>query len=304
MARDVAISAYNLSKRYPGAKKYALRGLDFDIKTGEVYGFLGPNGAGKSTTIRLLMNFILPTTGEAKILDLDSVADSVEVKSIVGYLSGEIALYPKMTGRQFLSYMQQLQPPKRTSYVRELIRQFNFDSREKIGNLSKGNRQKLGIIQAFMHEPAVLILDEPTSGLDPLMQEAFFELVRRHKQQGTTLFISSHNLSEVQKMCDRVGFIRDGQLIAEQNIGDFAKETTQTYDISFAKNAPLVELKRLPKAKVLVHTQRYVTVKMKGDLTALFAVLARHKVNSLDRRESVLEEEFLSFYKPRGGKSK
>src|SRR5436190_13739702 len=173
------------------------------------------------------MNFIIPTTGEAKILDLDSVADSVEVKSIVGYLSSEIALYPKMTGRQFLNYMQQLQPPKRMSYVRELIRQFNFDSREKIGNLSKGNRQKLGIIQAFMHEPEVMILDEPTSGLDPLMQEAFFELIRRHKQNGATFFISSHNLTEVQKMCDRVGFIRDGRLIAEQAMGDFAKETTQ-----------------------------------------------------------------------------
>src|SRR3989344_3989817 len=122
MARDVAIAAYNLSKQYAGAKKYAVRGLDFDIKSGEVYGFLGPNGAGKTTTIRLLMNFIQPTLGEAKILDLDTVNDSVEIKSKVGYLSGEIAFYPKMKGRQFLQYMDELQPPRRQSYLRELIR--------------------------------------------------------------------------------------------------------------------------------------------------------------------------------------
>lgn len=302
MARDVAISAYNLSKKYPGTKKFALRGLDFDITRGEVYGFLGPNGAGKSTTIRLLMNFILPTRGEAKIFDLDTVADSVEIKSKVGYLSGEIALYPKMNGRQFLEYMSSLQPPKKANYARELVRIFNFESGKKISDLSKGNRQKLGIIQAFMHQPEVLILDEPTSGLDPLMQEAFFELIRKHKSLGATVFISSHNLSEVQKMCDRVGFIRDGQLIAEQAIGEFAKQATQVYDISFAKDAPLRDLHHIPKIKINVHTPRYVTVKMKGELSTLFAILAKHKVNSLDRRESSLEEEFLSFYKGQGGK--
>ncbi|HEY5549833.1 MAG TPA: ABC transporter ATP-binding protein [Candidatus Saccharimonadales bacterium] len=302
MARDVAIAAYNLSKQYSGTKNYAVRGLDFDIKNGEVYGFLGPNGAGKTTTIRLLMNFIQPTLGETKILDLDSVNDSVEIKSRVGYLSGEIAFYNKMTGYQFLEYMSQLQPPKRPGYQRQLIRLFEFSARGKIGALSKGNRQKLGIIQAFMHEPQVLILDEPTGGLDPLMQEAFYELVRQTKARGATFFISSHNLSEVQKMCDRIGFIREGKLIAEQTIGDFSKESTQAYDISFAKDAPLTELKRIRGAKVFTHTSRYVTVRIRGDLTPLFAILTGHKVNSLDRRESALEEEFLSFYRGRGGK--
>ncbi|HEX5395208.1 MAG TPA: ABC transporter ATP-binding protein [Candidatus Saccharimonadales bacterium] len=297
MARDVAVAAYNLSKKYAGTSTFAVRGLDFDIKRGEVYGFLGPNGAGKTTTIRMLMNFIQPTRGEAKILDLDSVNDSVEIKSKVGYLSGEIALYPKMTGRQFLEYMSDLQPPRRKDYQRQLIRLFEFTSGQKIGNLSKGNRQKLGLIQAFMHEPDILILDEPTSGLDPLMQEAFYNLVRQTKERGATLFVSSHNLTEVQKMCDRIGFIRDGKLIAEQTIGDFAKQSTQIYDISFANDAPLTELRRLSKAKVNVHTPRYISIKMQGDLTPLFAILAKHKVNSLDRQESSLEEEFLNFYK-------
>ncbi len=297
MARDVAVAAYNLGKRYSGAKKYAVRGLDFDIKRSEVYGFLGPNGAGKTTTIRLLMNFIIPTAGEAKVHDLDTVNDSVEVKAMVGYLPGELALYPKMTGRQFLDYMSQLQTPKRVSYQRELIRLFEFSSGQKIGELSKGNRQKLGIIQAFMHEPEVLILDEPTSGLDPLMQEAFFELVRQTKARGATFFISSHNLSEVQKMCDRVGFIRSGKLIAEQKIGDFNRVSSQSYDISFANDAPLAQLRRIPGVKVNVITPRFVTVKIRGDLTPLFRLLASYKVHSLDRRESSLEEEFLSFYR-------
>lgn len=299
MARNLAIAAYNLSKRYAGTKKYAVRGLDFDIQTSEIYGFLGPNGAGKTTTIRMLMNFIQPTLGEAKILDLDSVNNSVEIKYKVGYLSGEITFYPKMTGRQFLQYMSELQPPKNANYLRQLIRLFEFNSSQKIGELSKGNRQKLGIIQAFMHQPEILILDEPTGGLDPLMQEAFFELVRQTKSRGATLFISSHNLGEVQKICDRVGFIRQGRLIAEQAIGDFAKQSTQIYDISFAIEAPVAQLKRIPKIHIIVHTPRYVTVKIKGDLTPLFNVLATYKVNSLDRRESNLEEEFLSFYKGR-----
>jgi ABC-2 type transport system ATP-binding protein len=297
----VAIAAYNLGKRYQGAKKYAVRGLDFDIKSGEVYGFLGPNGAGKTTTIRMLMNFLLPTQGEAKILDLDSVNESVEIKSKVGYLSGEIAFYNKMNGYQFLEYMSALQPPKNPGHQRQLIRLFEFNGREKIGNLSKGNRQKLGIIQAFMHEPEVLVLDEPTSGLDPLMQEAFYELVRQTKERGATLFISSHNLNEVQKVCDRIGFIRAGRLIAEQSIGVFSRQSTQVYDISFAKEAPLSDLKRIRGAQVTTHTSRYLTIKIKGDLTPLFNVLARHQVNSLDRSESSLEEEFMAFYR-RGSK--
>ena len=299
MARDVAIAAYNLSKRYPGTKKYALRGVDFVIKHGEVYGFLGPNGAGKTTTLRLFMNFIQPTLGEAKVLDLDSVAESAEIKSKVGYLRGEIALYSKMSGGQLLDYMSHLQPLKQPTYLRQLVRLFEFSTSQKIGQLSKGNRQKLGIIVAFMHQPEVLFLDEPTSGLDPLMQEAFFELVRKTKASGATLFISSHNLGEVQKMCDRVGFIRQGRLIAEQRVGDFSKLTKQIYDISFADKAPLAELRSIPKSKVTVNTPHYITIQVLGDLTTLFKVLSRHKVNSLDRRETSLEEEFLQFYRKR-----
>ena len=290
------IVAYNLSKKYPGTTGHAIKGLELDIKPGEVYGFLGPNGSGKTTAIRLLMNFIQPTAGEAYILGDNVVSESVRVKKHVGYLSGEIALYNKMTGRQFLNYMTALQPPKRPAYVKALVKLFKADLNQKIGKLSKGNRQKIAIIQAFMHEPAVLILDEPTSGLDPLMQEAFFLLVRASKKRGASLFISSHNLTEVQKMCDRVGFIREGRLIAEKSINDLASQSVQTYDISFAGRPPINEFKRLPKVRVRSSTDRHVTLQVRGDLGLVLAILARHKVNTLDRREASLEDEFLRFY--------
>ena len=298
MDTDRAIVTYNLSKKYDGTDKYALKDLELDVNRGEVYGFLGPNGAGKSTTIRLLMNYILPTAGEAKIIGYDSVADTTLAKSYIGYLAGELSLYSKMTGQEFLDYMLALQPPRHNSYYRELAKQFEAVLNQKIGELSKGNRQKIGIIQAFMHEPDVLILDEPTSGLDPLMQEVFFELVRRTKAKGASLFISSHNLNEVQKMCDRVGFIKDGKLIVEQSIADFAAKTTaQTYDISFAEQAPVSELRKIPRAKLKSNTAQHVTIQIRGSLSPLFRLLAKYKVNSLDRRALSLEEEFLQFYK-------
>lgn len=292
-----AIVADGLSKRYSGTSDYALKDLDLKIMPGEVYGFLGPNGAGKSTTIRTLMNFIQPTGGTAQICGLDIIKDSVKIKSKIGYLAGEVELYPKMTGREFLRFMAQLQPPKKASYQKELVKMFDANLSRKISDLSKGNKQKIGLIQAFAHEPEVLILDEPTSGLDPLMQEVFFDLVRDMKQQGSTIFVSSHNLSEVQRMCDRVGFIRDGKLIAEQTLADLAREATQTFDIGFADKAPISDLKRLPKADVVQNSSRHVSVHMHGDLSALFAVLARYKVSSINQREANLEQEFLRFYK-------
>lgn len=292
-----AIEAQKLSKRYPGASNFALKDLNFKIMPGEVYGFLGPNGAGKSTTIRLLMNFIQPTDGKAKILGRDIVAESVAIKKHVGYLAGDVELYPKMTGRQFLRYLSDLQSPKQASYQGELAKIFQANLNQRIDTLSKGNRQKIGLIQALMHEPDVLILDEPTGGLDPLMQEAFYDLVKTTKAKGTTFFISSHNLSEVQRMCDRVGFIREGKLISEVTIADLAKTAVQTFDITFADEVPLAELKRLKHVQLTANSPHHVSIHIRGDLRPLFMVLASHKVYSLDSRGINLEEEFLRFYK-------
>ena len=295
-----AIATFGLGKRYTGSDKYAVKNLNLDIMPGEIYGFLGPNGAGKTTTIRLLMNFIQPTEGHALMMGKNVVSDSVQIKKDVGYLSGEVALYPKMTGSQFLKYMASLQPPKKPNYVSQLAKLFQADLRPKIGTLSKGNRQKIALIQALMHQPDILILDEPTGGLDPLMQEIFFELVRETAKRKTTVFISSHNLNEVQKICDRIGFIRAGKLIAEQKISDLANTALQTYDIAFVDLAPIGELNKITGVKAKLNTPHHATVRVRGDLKRLFMALARYDVRSIDRRETSLEEEFLRFYK--GGK--
>ncbi len=291
-----AIVTTSLSKKYPGADSFALKDLSLKIMPGEVYGFLGPNGAGKSTAIRTLMNFIQPTEGRGEILGKDIVKESVDIKQSVGYLSGEVALYPKMTGRQFLNYMAELHPPKHTSYVNKLIERFQVNLKMKIRDLSKGNRQKIGLLQAFMHQPKVLILDEPTGGLDPLMQEEFFKILKEITRRGGCAFVSSHNLSEVQKMCDRVGFIREGKLISEQNIAKVAEVAARTFDIVFIDKISKAELNEVEGAKVKLTSPKQATVSMRGDLSPMFKLLARHKVASINQREINLEEEFMHFY--------
>lgn len=297
---STVIETNGLSKRYAGVGAFALKDLTFTVKRGEVYGFLGPNGAGKSTTIRLLLNFIQPTEGTAAILGKDIIDDSTEIKRSIGYLAGDAALYARMTGRDFYEYMAELQPPKNQGYLKELAKRFQANLDMKIRDLSKGNRQKIALIQAFMHEPEILILDEPTSGLDPLMQEEFFKLVGETKKRGATLFISSHNLAEVQKMCDRVGFIREGRLISEQDIKKALADAARTFDITFYEAAPITELKKVKGAKVTSDSKRKATVHMHGDLAPMFRVLASHRVVSINQREVSLEAEFLKFYE--GGK--
>lgn len=285
-----------LCKRYGDSDKYAVSDLNIHVNGGEIYGFLGPNGSGKSTTIRLLLNIIQPTSGSAKIFGKDVVADSVNIRRRVGYLSGDVALYSKMTGSQLLRYMAELQPPKDIKLKDDLVRRFQADINSPIRSLSKGNRQKIGIIQAFMHEPEVLILDEPTAGLDPLMQEEFFRLVEETKQRGGCVFLSSHNLSEVQKICDRVGFIREGKLIAQQKIASLDIGTVKTFDIVFKDKVPIKELKGLPGAKAEPVSATQVSLHIKGDLSPLFKILAGSKVLAINQREISVEHEFLRYY--------
>lgn len=294
------IEIQNLSKRYNGSKVFALNKLSLTVNEGEVYGFLGPNGAGKSTTIRLLMNYIQPSNGKAAILGMDIIKESVKIKQFVGYLSGDVAMYKKMTGRHFLDYMGELQPPISKAYVSELANRLKADLYHPLGKLSKGNRQKIGIIQAFMHQPKILILDEPTSGLDPIMQEVFYELLNEAKQRGSTAFVSSHILSEVQKICDRVGIIREGKLISEQNIAEMAHEAAQTFDITFSGEAPIKLLKRIKGVKLVNHRGNDVTVHIHGKLAPLFSVLAKHNVLKIDTRNLDLEEVFLRYYQGKG----
>ena len=287
----------NLSKIYPGTETPALDRLTIKVHEGEVYGFLGPNGAGKSTAIRMLMNFILPSSGTATIAGKDITKDTLEIRSSIGYLSGDLAMYPKMTGSQFLDYMNSLQSaPVSSKVIETLAKRLKANLSKPIGELSRGNRQKIGIIQAFMHDPEVLILDEPTSGLDPLIQETFLELVREAKDRGACVFMSSHVLSEVQKVCDRVGIIKEGKLVSEKDIREMAIEAAQTFEIVFAKKAPLTALKSVPGIKIESHKGGTVIIHMHGALAPLFAVLARHEVLKIDARNLDLEESFMHFY--------
>lgn len=297
LADDAAIEVKSLSKRYAGAREFALHGVSLHVLPGEVYGFLGPNGAGKSTTIRTLLNFIQPTGGTATILGKDIVKDSVAIKRSVGYLSSDMAMYPKMTGRQFLNYMGELQGSGESAYRHELVKRLKADTGKRLGDLSRGNRQKFAIVQAFMHKPGVLIMDEPSSGLDPLMQEAFYELLSEAKARGAAVFMSSHILSEVQKVCDRVGIIRGGKLIAERSIAEMTQEAAHTFEVTFASEPPVAELKQLRGVQVAAHDEHRMTIHFKGELPPLLAALARHDVVRLEVRQLDLEELFMHFYK-------
>jgi ABC-2 type transport system ATP-binding protein len=301
MAATASIVLDRLSKRYRGAKEFSLQDVSLQVKPGEVYGFLGANGAGKSTTIRTLLNFIQPSGGSASICGLDIVKESVQVKQHVGYLAGEVALYDRMTGHEFLRYMAELQPPKSPNYTIELIERFEADPNKPLGELSKGNRQKFGLIQALMSEPDVLILDEPTSGLDPLMQDQFFALVKEAKERGASVFVSSHNFAEVQRMCDRIGLLRAGKLVAEQTLADLASKAAHTFSLTFADAAPVAELERLKHAHVTSHDDHHLTVSLEGELTPLFQLLGRYHVTRLEQQEVDLEQEFMRFYKGGGG---
>lgn len=246
------------------------------------------------------MNFIQPTGGSATILGHDIVKDSVKIKRQIGYLAGDGAVYSKMTGRQFLDYLGELRPPTTKAYQQELAKRLQANLNKPLGSLSRGNRQKISIIQAFMHQPKLLILDEPSSGLDPLMQEVFYELVGESKARGAAIFMSSHILGEVQKICDRVGIIRDGELVAERDIAEMTKEAAQTFDLIFKENAPLSKLRKLSSVQhVVENNPRSVTLHVRGELAPLFALLAQHTVTNIDTRTLDLEEAFMHYYQPK-----
>jgi ABC-2 type transport system ATP-binding protein len=296
MSDAPAIDCKGLTKRYRGTKVDALHDLDIKVRAGEIYGFLGPNGAGKSTTIRTLLNFIQPTAGSAAILGLDIVRDSVKIKADIGYLTSDMAMYPKMTGRQFLDYMAELQPAASKAYRQELTKRLKPDLGKKLGDLSRGNKQKVGIIQAFMHQPKVLIMDEPSSGLDPLMQETFYDLLGEAKARNAAIFFSSHIFSEVQKICDRVGIIRAGKLVVERDIHEMVKDSAHTFDITFAGKPPLADLRKLKDVTIGRHDGQNVRVHVRGELSRFLRELSTYDVARLDAHQLDLEEVFMRYY--------
>jgi len=279
-------------KKYFGKTK-AINDVSFSIEEGEVFGFLGPNGAGKTTTIRCLMDFLRSTEGEINILGKDAHKDSVELKKDIGYLSGSVKLYDKWTGQAHIDYFKKLNGHH--NIASDLIKRFDFNSKVKTKNLSSGNRQKLGIILAFMFEPKLLIFDEPTNALDPLLQNEVYELIEEQVKKGATVFMSSHNLNEVERVCSRVGIIKNGKMVAEESILKLKDKKLYDIKVCFENKVDLAELKKngLEIAQVLPNC---LILKAKGDINPLIQKLSQYKLRDLNIERANLEDIFMEFY--------
>jgi ABC-2 type transport system ATP-binding protein len=292
------ISVDKLTKRYG-----ASRGVDnvsFDVVEGEVFGFLGPNGAGKTTTIRTLLGLLRPTSGGATIAGLDCWAQSTAVKRLVGYLPGEFTLDPALTGAQILAYLGYLRGGVDLGYVTKLVERLELDPSKRFRDYSRGNKQKVGLVQAFMHRPRLLIMDEPTSGLDPLNQQEFYHMLSEAKASGSTAFLSSHNLAEVEHTCDRVGIIREGQLANVDAVHTLKDIQHHEVELTFPSAASADWFSGVPGVReVSVNNGgRGLRLTVQGDLSGVLQVAVQHGAVNLSTREPSLEEIFLRYYVP------
>jgi ABC-2 type transport system ATP-binding protein len=289
------IRAEQLTKSY--GQNRGILDVDFAVEEGEVFGFLGPNGAGKTTTIRLLLDLIRPTSGRFTVFGLDSRRSSVAIRKRLGYLPGDLRLYEGMTGAELLRYFGHLRGLDGAERVEQLGARLDLDLGRRIKELSRGNRQKVGIVQAFMHEPDLLVLDEPTSGLDPLVQETFYELVAEATQRGGTVFLSSHVLSEVQHMADRVGLIREGRLDLVDSVENLRTRAFTHVEATFAERPPPDAFEGVPGVRQIERDGTVVRFAFEGEIDPLLKALASFHVKALDVREADLEDVFLARYR-------
>ena len=291
----IAIHTEGLTKHYGDVK--ALVDLDLDIHPGEVFGFLGPNGAGKTTMIRTILDEIRPTSGKASILGMDTHLESVEIRNHIGYVPGDLAMYPNLTGRDTLTYFANLRGGVDWDYVESLRERLGADLDKKVGDLSSGNRQKVGLIQAFMNKPEVLIMDEPSSGLDPLVQREFQKMMREVASDGRTVFLSSHTLSEVQRVADRVGIIRQGHLIAVEGVADLRSKAIRTVNLFFDEAVDGAVFRPLPGVRDVKVDNHHVMLSFDGQMETLLKVVTdRFHVLDISTQEADLEEIFLTYY--------
>ncbi|MEH7460570.1 ABC transporter ATP-binding protein [Bacillus thuringiensis] len=287
----------NVTKQFSNGK--GLFDVSFQVKEGEVFGYLGPNGAGKSTTIRNLMGFIQPTSGTATIFGLDCWKDAAKIQRSVGYLPGEISFIEGMNGLEFLQLMQGMRGMKNNGHRDELIDRFQFDVKTPIRKMSKGMKQKVGIVAAFMHDPDVLILDEPTSGLDPLMQQLFVDLILEEKQKGKTIFMSSHIFTEIERTCDRVGIIKEGRLLMVENIHDLRAKQRQVIDVTVSLHEELQSLKKTTLQIESVQ-RNTASIIVQGNYNELLQTLAQYNVIGFQVRTMDLENIFMHYYDAEG----
>lgn len=291
-----AIETEGLTKYY--GETPGIVDLDLAVEVGEVFGFIGPNGAGKTTTIRLLLNFLRPSRGSGAIFDMDIADRSLEIRGRVGYLPGDLALYPSMTGREFLLYFSRLRGIETAAHTERLAERFELDLDRRIKEYSKGNRQKVGVVNAFMHEPELLILDEPTSGLDPLMQQEFAELVAEVREDGRTVFLSSHYLPEVERVADRVAIVRRSHLIDVDTLAGFRSKVQSNLSIKFGSPvdpAPFAAIEGVTVVD-LRDGRTLLQLSIAGSQKAVIEEAAARDVVTVTSEEADLDEVFLSYY--------
>jgi ABC-2 type transport system ATP-binding protein len=286
------IHTRNLTKFYGKIK--GIEDVDITVNQGEIFGFLGPNGAGKTTTIRLLLNLITPTRGKAEIFGLDTQKDSLAIKSRTGYIPGDLRLYDSFTGKNFLEFISSLRT-KEPLMTQTLCERFNVTLDRRIKGYSKGMKQKIGIVQAFMHDPELVIMDEPTLGLDPLMQKEFYTFLKEEKQKGKTFFISSHILGEIEKVCDRVGIIKMGSIAAVENVENLKKKSGKLMEVTFA--TPVNEKDfNIPEITSISIEDTTAYLKVMGNMDTVIKHLSRFEITDLNSRELSIEDIFMHYY--------
>jgi ABC-2 type transport system ATP-binding protein len=293
---EAAILTEGLTKHY--GEVHALVDLDLEVRLGEVFGFLGPNGAGKTTMIRSCLDLIHPTSGVASILGFDSHTDSVEIRRHIGYLPSDLAMYPSLTGQDMITYFANLRGGVDRSYVADLAARLQADLSKKIGDYSSGNRQKVGLILAFMNRPRLIIMDEPSTGLDPLVQREFQSMMREVAAEGRSVFLSSHTLSEVQKVADRVGIIRSGHLVDVEYVDDLRSKAIRTIELQFDGPVDARVFEAVEGVRDVRVASHHATMSFDGQMDSLLRVATeKYTLVDVNTQEADLEEIFLEYYR-------
>ena len=291
---SAAIEFSDLSKRYGSVQ--ALDGVSLSVGEGEVFGFLGPNGAGKTTAIRILFDLIRPSGGRASVLGVDCQREGPRAREAMGYLPGDLRLYENLKGTALIDLFASLRPsPPDRRFLQELCERLALDPSHVVGSYSKGNKQKFGLVLAMLYRPRVLVLDEPTSGLDPLVQEEVARLLLELAAEGHTVFLSSHVLPEVERMCHRVAFIRNGKLVAVEDVGELKGRALHLVEVSFAEAVPRGAFE-MPGVREVRHDGQVVHLEVRSNLDGLLKAIARYTVEDLRTEQASLEDIFLAYY--------
>lgn len=287
-----AIEVRGLTKFY--GKNRGVEDLNFDVNEGEIFGFLGPNGAGKTTTIRVMLDFIRASKGDIKIFGMDSKNDAVAIHREIGFISAENFLYPYMKGHELLNWLKGFRKHTNDLSIARLLEIFQLDTKRRIKDYSSGNRKKLALVQALVHRPKLLILDEPTNGLDPIMKENLYAVLKSLQKNGTTIFISSHDLAEVQKVCDRAAIIKDGQIVAIEDIHELICKSTNLYDVTFVIT-PNSEM--LSDLNVVLQKGNMIRFQTSGSIQEMLRALSQHQISDISITKPGIEDIFLTYYK-------